>query len=360
MRSLCVSDLHLGGRTGVDVLRHDGPARQRLLAALEGVDRLVLLGDTLELRHGPAVDAFAAAEGALRAIGGALAPEAEVVVVPGNHDHALLAPFLDRLTAPLGLETRVAPGQASPLAAQVADCLGDERTTFAYPGLWLREDVYATHGHYQDVHGTIPTFERLAAGLMQRVSAQLPDGACTPEDYERILAPLYAWIHSAAQRTGHGQRAAGAGGAARVYEMLSGDGHKPVKARVLGAAFPLGIRGLAMLVGPLSSDLSGPALRRNALAALGAALARLEIHADHVVSGHSHRTGRLEDDDPAEWRTPEGTELHNCGNWVHETLFLSGTAPESPYWPGGSVVVEDEGPPRLQRLLADVEAADLA
>ena len=30
----------------------------------------------------------------------------------------------------------------------------------AYPGVWLRPDVYATHGHYVDLHITVPSFER--------------------------------------------------------------------------------------------------------------------------------------------------------------------------------------------------------
>jgi len=47
VRTLIVSDLHLGLRTGVDVLRRPA-ALARLLEALDGVDRLVLLGDALE------------------------------------------------------------------------------------------------------------------------------------------------------------------------------------------------------------------------------------------------------------------------------------------------------------------------
>ncbi|HEU4979288.1 MAG TPA: hypothetical protein VFT42_10365, partial [Solirubrobacteraceae bacterium] len=52
MRTVVISDLHLGARAEVDVAR-----RERPLAALgefvAGADRLVLLGDTFELRHGP-------------------------------------------------------------------------------------------------------------------------------------------------------------------------------------------------------------------------------------------------------------------------------------------------------------------
>jgi hypothetical protein len=352
MRTLVISDLHLGGRTGVDVLRRDD-ALAPLLAEVARADRLVLLGDTVELRHGPARDALAAAQPALEAIGDALAPGAEAVLVPGNHDHPLGAPWLDHLTRRLGLERRVRPATASPLAGRLATWLGRNRTTLAYPGLWLRDGVYATHGHYLDPHGTVPTFERLGAGAMLRLAGGLPD-ACVAEDYERILAPLYAWTHSAAQRAGDGAMGAGAGHAGRAYELLEGDGHKPVRARVLLAAFPLGVRGLNLLgLGPLSSDLSGDALRRNGLQAMSEVVRRLGLDAEHVVFGHTHRAGPLPDDDVTEWRTPTGAWLHNSGNWVHEGGFLAGAGPESPYWPGGALVVGDSGPPELIRLLED-------
>ena len=56
-RTLIVSDLHLGGLSGVDLLRRP-QLRASLLAELDGVDRLVLLGDVLELRHGPPHEAL--------------------------------------------------------------------------------------------------------------------------------------------------------------------------------------------------------------------------------------------------------------------------------------------------------------
>ena len=351
MRTLVISDLHLGGRTGVDVLC-DPDALAPLAAEAARADRLVLLGDTVELRHGPAREALAAARPALEALGEALSADAEVVVVPGNHDHPLGAPWLDHLTRPLGLERRVRPATASPLARRLAAWLGERRTMLAYPGVWLRDDVYATHGHYLDPHGTVPTFERLAAGVMHRLAGGLPD-ACVAEDYERVLAPLYAWTHSAAQRARDGRMGAGAGHAGRAYELLEGDGHKPVRLRVLAAAFPLGVRGLNLLgIGPLSSDLSGQALRRNGLDAMGEVVRRLGIEAEHVVFGHTHRAGPLEGDDVTEWRTPTGSWLHNSGTWVHERTFLAGAGPESPYWPGSALVVEERGAPQVLRLLA--------
>jgi hypothetical protein len=360
MRTLVVSDLHLGGRTGVDVLRRSAVARAALAAQLARVDRLVLLGDTLELRHGPAREALAAARPVLEELGAALAPGAEVVLVPGNHDHPLAGPWLDHRTRPLGLEARVKPQTASPLARQVAGWLGAPGRTVevAYPGVWLREDVYALHGHYLDPHGTVPTFERLAAGAMTRIVGA-PPAIATAEDYERVLAPLYAWIAASAQRAAGEGLGAGAGRAGKAYELLQGDGHRPVRARLLTAIFPLGIRGLNLLgIGPVSSDLSPDALRRNALDALGQVVARLQIDAEHVVFGHSHRTGPLADDDVTEWRTPSGAWLHNSGSWVHEPSFTSAAGAASPYWPGGAVLVEATGAPQLLRMLGAEDLAD--
>jgi hypothetical protein len=223
--------------------------------------------------------------------------------------------------------------------------------------VWLRDDVYALHGHYLDPHGTVPTFERLAAGAMARIAGPPPEHA-TAEDYERVLAPLYAWIHAAAQRAGAEGLGAGAGRAGKAYELLQGDGHRPVRARLLTAIFPLGIRGLNLLgIGPVSSDLSGDALRRNALDALGAVVGRLGIEAEHVVFGHSHRTGPLPADDVTEWRTPTGAWLHNSGSWVHEPAFTGVGDTGNPYWPGGAVLVEDTGPPQVLRLLPGEDLA---
>ena len=57
MRTLVISDLHIGASTQTDVLRRPGPRAALAEAALEGVDRLVVLGDGLELRDGPHRDA---------------------------------------------------------------------------------------------------------------------------------------------------------------------------------------------------------------------------------------------------------------------------------------------------------------
>ena len=101
-----ISDLHLGLGSGADLLRRER-FRELLLARLDGVDRLVLLGDVLELRDRPLAEVLEAAAPVLAALGEALAGR-ELVIVPGNHDHHLIEPWLERRAlsgAPaLGLE----------------------------------------------------------------------------------------------------------------------------------------------------------------------------------------------------------------------------------------------------------------
>jgi hypothetical protein len=86
---------------------------------------------------------------------------------------------------------------------------------------------------------------------------------------------------------------------------------------------------------------------------------RLGIDARHVVFGHTHRTGPLAGDAPSEWSLAAGTRLVNCGSWVLETHLMTRAAPASPYWPGGCVVIDDDGPPRLRRLLGGVDLGGL-
>jgi hypothetical protein len=358
--TLVVSDLHLGGRTGADVLRRP-EARAPLLAALHGVDRLVLLGDVLELRHGPIGEALTNAEPFFRDVAEALDPAAEVVLVAGNHDHQLIVPWLERRArthapAPLGLEQRIAPARASWANARLASWLGAERTSAAFPGLWLRDDVYATHGHLGDLYSTIPTFERIGAAVTARVvGGEVPEDA-TVDDFLARLEPVYAWVDAMARHARTGRASRSAGSAAKAYEFLSGSGPRPLRARVIGVVLPLFIGALNRArIGPLSSDLSGEELRRAWLRAMDEVVRRLGIGAAHVLFGHSHRAGPLPGDDLAEWRTSTGAQLHNSGCWVFESAFLAGAHADSPYWPGSALRVPDSGPPELERLLAGVE-----
>ena len=146
----------------------------------------------------------------LEDLGRALGPDGELVLVGGNHDHGLVAGWIDgRLQSEppgfLGLEQVMEPEDAGPLAVRLAERAAPARVSVAYPGLWLRDDVYAIHGHYSDLHTTVPTFERLAAGAMARWVVHLPADEATADGYEAVLAPLYAWMHTLVQRSENGR-----------------------------------------------------------------------------------------------------------------------------------------------------------
>ena len=366
MHTLVISDLHLGIRSGADVLSRE-QALDALLGRLEGVQRLVLLGDVLELRGGPARDALAVAEPVMRAIGDALGPNGEVLLSAGNHDHAIVAGWLDwrgrrETPEPLELEQRVAPNHASWIAKRLAGWLSPATVEVVYPGVWLRDDVYAIHGHYLDAHSEVPTIERIAAGIMGRMVGELPDPA-TPDDYEARLAPTYAWIHASAQRAAPRRRAAGHSDAGlRVWKALEGSGsRRSLRRYALVAPFRLALLAANRSgLGPLRADLSAAALRTAGLAGLAETARRLRLEAEHLIAGHTHRAGMLAGDVASQWRTAAGTHVHNAGAWVFETHFMSPEqARSSPYWPGGAIALGDDGPPQLERLLGDLPASTL-
>jgi predicted phosphodiesterase len=337
--------------------------RATLLEALDGVSRLVLLGDALELRQGPLRETLAAARPLFAEVGAALGGDGEIVLVPGNHDHALVAPWLERrrrddVPPRLGL-AQEATWEAGDAVAELAAAAAPARVTLSYPGVWLREDVYATHGHYSDRHTTVPTFERLSAGVMGRIVGGLPVRDVGPDDYEAALAPIYAWSYTLAQHAD--ERASGTAAVSlRVWRMLAGDGHRPLRRRALAALFPLGIVAINRAgIGPVRADVSGAALARAGVRGMADAVTLLGIDAAHVVFGHTHRVGPRPDDDLDDWSASNGARLVNCGSWVYERHFLGATPYESPYWPGIAVRVGDEGPPEHVRLLGDRGHAEL-
>src|SRR5687768_11822056 len=151
VRTVVVSDLHIGSVKHADLLRRP-ELRAPLIEAVRDADRLVILGDGVELRDRPKRDIAELAGPVFRELGEALGPRGELVLVAGNHDHGLVAGWIDgRLeTEPsgfLGLEQYLEPAEAGPLAATLAAHAGPGRVRVAYPGLWLRDDVYAIHGH---------------------------------------------------------------------------------------------------------------------------------------------------------------------------------------------------------------------
>lgn len=353
-----ISDLHLGAATRADLLRR-AELREPLLEAVRDVDRLVVLGDGVELRDAPQREVAEIAAPVFADLGRALGPGGELLLLAGNHDHGVVAGWIDGrlLSEPsgfLGLERRLEPRDAGLLAAFLAERAAPARVQVAYPGVWLREDVYAIHGHYADLHTTVPTFERLAAGAMARFAVALPEQGATPDDYEAALSPLYAWMHALAQRSAHARVSAGAAASARAWVALAGSGRRrrPLRTVALGAGFAAAVVAINRAgLGPVERDLSGAGLRRGYLHGMAETLRRLGVAAPHVVFGHTHRSGPWPRDDLAEWSTHAGGRMHNTGSWVYQRHFLGSEPKRSPYWPGTAIIVEESGPPRLVRLL---------
>jgi len=367
MRTAIVSDLHLGASSREDVLR-DAAVRRLLLEEIGDADRVVLLGDVVELRDLPVGVALQTARPFFEELGEAIG-EREVVLVPGNHDHRLAEPLLDGLSLGAALDgdrpetarpTLSLEHQADPSpgpTALIEEWLGPARLRIAYPGLWLREDVYATHGHYMDAHLTLPRAECIATAILIRLAGAPPNPA-TAADYERVLRPLYGFSYGVAQarRSRPDRRRRGTPSEA-AWGLLSNKGRGgPLRRRIAGAAaragFPAGIWALNRLLrSNFDTDISAAAISASGVEAAVEMATRLGVDDVHVITGHTHRGGPLADE--AEWELPRGGRLHNSGSWVFASAFHHPGRPPGPYWPGTVTWVGDSGPPQRLRLLME-------
>ncbi|MEI7559921.1 MAG: metallophosphoesterase [Actinomycetes bacterium] len=364
MRTVVISDLHLGGRLGVDILRNE-PNRELLKDFIKGTDRLVLLGDTLELRHGPAHEALAKALPVLADIASVLSKKTEVVLVGGNHDHAIISPWLDSrrrdgVPPKLGV-METAPADSGWISSRIAEVMKPAKVILGYPCVRISEDVVAFHGNYLDRHIEVPTFERLAAGVMAKITGRPADEAVGPDDYEAVLAPMYAWTYEVAQQVPGGMGIGAHGVSTRAWKMLAGgSGNRPMRKRAaaVGFASAVGMLNTAKL-GPLRADISPEALRRAGIDAAASAVAGLGLDANHILYGHTHRPGPLPEDSVAEWQIPGGQQLWNTGSWVFEPHFLAKAPMGSPYWPGRAIEVIDDEAPVIHSLLNGCDAKEI-
>jgi Calcineurin-like phosphoesterase len=315
-----VSDLHLGTRSQADLLRRP-EVRERLIEAVEKVDHVVLLGDSIELRDGPPAEALEIATPFFEQLGEVMAGR-RVTVVAGNHDYQLASPWLarrrQRSTGPLRLEELSAPATEEPLG-RLARRMGRAEVVLAYPGAWLRPDVYATHGHYLDCHNDVLTFECVARRVSEILTREPRDGYQAPDDYEAVLGPVYRAIYRVAQSQRARSAARGAKALVRRWETVAG--------------------------------YRGPR-RRPGLGAMAKVVDGLGIRASYVIFGHLHRAGPT-DADGTNWTTPRGVRLVNSGSWVYEPAYLGQAGAQSEHWPGTCVVLGREGRPEVKRLLGD-------
>ncbi len=319
-RTLVISDLHIGGLrpTSLSVLEAPAPL-ERLLDALEGCDRLVLLGDIVELHGRPQAvgQALETAEPILRAIGARLGREREVVIVPGNHDTALVRRWslarADRMSNATAL-----PLDATPALERVAAMLSGTRVRARYPGVWLGDRVWATHGHYLDPHLRPVSAYGIARREVRRATFQ----RASVREYELAAGPQ-------AGSAGYRLRAP-------LLALL-----RPWLAPVIAAGLDL-------------------QMRHEALPAFAHVVRRLGVEADWVVFGHVHRLGPLPDDAPGDWQgAGTAVRMANTGSWIHEPLLVGHSGPRNPYWPGGAITVSGSGEVAAAALLSDVPRAEL-
>lgn len=341
MRTLVVSDLHLGARLRGSVLERPEPLHT-LLGTLDGVQRLVLLGDIVELMERRVDEPMRRAEPVLRAIGERLGPDREVVVVPGNHDHPLVAGWLRAHASALQPDSAV-PIDATPALAALASWLRPARVRAHYPGVWLAEHVWATHGHYLDRH----LLPHSSVGIVRGGRGRASRLAGSPARYElrggaSVITRLEALLTRALPRPL----------AARVEELT-----ELLRAATMPA---VPARLFHRRLAPLNATLLGLQMRRASIPALVHVVRNLAVDADWVLFGHVHRLGPLLGDRPLQWQGAGGRpHVANTGSWVYEPLLVHNAGRPHPYWPGGAVLLEPGRPPRAVGLLDDLEAGVL-
>jgi predicted phosphodiesterase len=348
-----LSDLHLGTRSRADVLRRP-PIRQILFEALQPADEIVLLGDVVELREQPLSEVLKVALPFFEELGEAL-PGKRITMLSGNHDHTVVADWLEDLRlagSALELEQRTSPDR-SRIASRLAERMPSVTLELAYPGVWLRPGTYAHHGHYIDVHMSVPRLETIAVGATARATGGMRPPPRTPDDYEAAMTPLYAFAYALAQGSARARRVLGMDFSRRVWHRING--HDDLGSRALKrVAIPSAVWALNRAgMGPFEAKLTGPVLRQSGLDAMVDLAAALGIEASEIIYGHTHRPGPLPTD--SDWNP----QLFNTGSWLYEPNLLHTTAGDSPYWPGTLIFIEDDKPPELRQLLVEASHADL-
>ena len=101
-----------------------------------------------------------------------------------------------------------------------------------------------------------PTIERVAVAISGRLSLDSSrrwDDVHSPDDYEAVIAPVYAWAHAAAQ-SGRSSATVEGGRTVGAWQALRGNGRgtRALRRRVLPMAFPWVVRAAnAAGLGPL-------------------------------------------------------------------------------------------------------------
>ena len=269
---------------------------------------------------------------------------------------------------PLGLErARSSRREASPLAAAIwRGGSRPRRSSVAYPGLWLRDDVYATHGHYLDRHVTVPASSAWRRVVERSVASRRPADALA----RRGLRGRRSRRSTRCSTRSRSPRAA-TGAARRTRTPRSARLARRSPATAAPAAAPArcsaGLPGSAIGalnrvgLGPLRADLRARAAPRGPATRWARSLRRARRRAAHVVFGHTHRAGPLAE----RRRRPSG----RAGRRAHRQHRLVGlraavpdrAGPAQPVLAGHGRELGDDGAPRPRAccaLLGDAPATD--
>jgi hypothetical protein len=214
----------------------------------------------------------------------------------------------------------------------------------SYPGFWVSDRIWATHGHYLDRH-LIP---ETAFGLRRSAIARLL-GRRAPANNLRGAPIEYEWArrHRATRRR---RQPRGRGHAARLRA-------RPLATLLESAAALTRMRAIPQVpdlmmranLAPITARLVDAQMRGAAMPAMAEVAQRLGVDADWIVFGHVHRLGPR--GEPAWQPVPNGVRLLNTGAWVFEPVLIDRVQPPHPYWPGGAVIVEPGAEPRALGLL---------
>jgi hypothetical protein len=369
MRTLVISDSHLGAWTGDDLLAYPW-AREALRPELERADEVVLLGDLVDLLFASIEHAFERADGLVELLAETLSGK-RLVWLAGNHDHHILVRRLEAL-----IELRIATGHPDSelterwresffFEAFLRRRLPDTEIEIAYPRCRVGE-VILSHGHYLDgeVRGSVPN--RLLQGGFWRLAGGRSETP-TIADYEAALVPLTELLFIEAQlpkgaaaeqliqadlrRLGH------------LVALVAGPGRELAR---LGRSIEARLRGtprthtptadfvLARVVSPGASVMPAVSAYARVCANLG-----WDRDARWFVFAHTHQPLAGVSAHPS----GAGPRFWNTGCWIYEPP--GGSAADylgylEHNWPGSAVVIDTEeqgGKPQLLELLAADRAA---
>ena len=369
MRTLVVSDLHLGSARGLDLLRRRASCAPRCSSGSP-----TSIGSCCSATCSSCATARCARRWRRRARSSrarrARSAGRELVLVAGNHDHALVARG-SRARGATPSPGRSASSSCIEPRRGLAGARADRRVGGAGADARRLPGPLAARGRLRDPRPLPrPPPHRAdarapAVGAMSRLLGRPAAGFASVEDYEAGRAGLRLARRRRPRRshrrglngmaTVAAWRALGGGSsdadAAEVSARRRDPARRGCSARCAGArscaGFPLAVAALNRAgMGPLHADISGTALRRAGLRRWGrsprgsgsATPRRLRPHPSHRPARRRRRH---------EWRGPaaRGSQLRQLGL---RDDFLDSAGPSNPYWPGGAVLVEDDPahPPR--------------